>query len=1051
MIRVTKILPVLPGLLFILTTSLLSAQEPLELKGTVTDQGGNPLPNVSISIEGSSVAGMTLTDSSGAFTIQVPEGDQWVLVNPADRYKPRRIYLNQRDYLQVRLVNEGSPSIADPVVMNNKISESRNLSASFSLLNVEKINVLPYETVDRHLSGQTSGIYSMRHSGKPGEGSYLSLRGFRSPFTNGHPLVVVDGMIYEQPAIFNPLLEGNIYSPLSSLEPLDITSITVLKDASAGAIYGFRGSNGVIMIETMKASETKTIIDLDTRFGMTFAPRRQPQLNNAQFRSLGHEILLSGGYEEEEMKEEFPGLFDDPASEEYHRFKHNTIWQDEVFRNGFLSDVMLRVKGGDANARYGFSFGYHNNQSIIKETYFQRYNLRFTGSLNILPWLNLDVNSNLNYNNSRIKETGASLSSPIFTALFKSPVMAPFKYDADGNQLEYYDDPSNFNVSNPMAIIDVFEGENDNYRLITSGRIYASVSDKLTLSALVGVNLNHLRETAFFPNEGMVPYFGGEVYNYAIHQVNHLKAIYNDNNLVYSPFNNRIHTLSIQGGFRLWTMNYEEDAGAGKNAHVNDQYKALQNGAAILREISGGNDNWNWMSVYGDVDYIFRDKYMLGINASFDGSSRTGKQAITGIQMLGTPFGAFYSLRAGWRLSNESWFRNLRWLDELKLRLSYGSAGNDDIGVYNSTQHYVSSHYRTASGLYLGTQPNPALKFETVNTLNAGLDMHLLGERFNLKFDLYNSMTEDMLIFERIESFFGFLYFPSNGGRVSNKGYDLSLNTGILRGSRFTWDLGFNLGRFNNTVEQVKGGEVVVDIPGGQTIIREGEAMNSFYGYIANGIFESTSDAEAAHLVNERGIPFSAGDVHFRDISGPQGLPDNVIDIFDKTIIGSPYPDLYGEVGTSLSYGRWTLSASLRFVVGNEVYNFVRYQNEKMEDLSNQSVSTLRRWVQEGQKTDIPRASWEDPLGNNAFSSRWIEDGSYLRLKHITLSYTIPEKIRIFRFAQVFVTGTNLFTRTSYLGFDPEFSVSWNQLEQGIDYGQVPITGSFLAGVKLGL
>jgi TonB-linked SusC/RagA family outer membrane protein len=1040
------------ALLLVLSSLSSRAQIQENLSGKVTDQGGVPIPNVSISIEGSSLSGLVLTDTAGRFILPVPEGDQWVLINPSGKYKPKRIYLNHRLSLDIKLIPLRSASIHDPLNIMNQLVESRNMTGSYSPVDISDMNTLPYETMEQHLTGKTAGLFSTGHSGKPGEGNFLSLRGSRSPYSNGQPAIVVDGLLYETHGLIDPMLEGNVFNPLASIAPLDITSITVLKDASAGALYGSRGSNGVIFIETLKATETRTIIDLDSRFGMRLAPRQQPLLNNRQFRTLSHELLLSGGYEEENMREEFPGLFDDPSSEEYHRFKHNTNWQDQIFRNALMTDIMLRVKGGDANAKYGLSFGYQNNQSVIKETNSQRYNLRFTSTFNVLPWLNLNVNSNLTYNASKIKETGLSnTSSPIVTALFKAPVMAPFQFDADGNQLKYYDNPSSFNVSNPTAIIDLFEGNIDNYRLITSARINANFTDHLSASSLVGVNLNHLREIAFYPNEGMVDYYDGEVYNSSIHQVNSMNAIFNENNLVYSPISTRTHRLNIQGGLRISTISYEEDAGIGKNAHINDQYKALQNGASILREISGRNDQWNWMSMYSDVNYIFRDKYLLGANATLDGSSRTGKEASTDLNMFGTPFGLFYSFRAGWRLSNEQWLRDLSWLDELKLRASWGSAGNDDIGVYNSSLFYVSSHYRTASGLYMGTQANPGLKYETVYTGNAGVDIHLFGERLNMALDFYNSRTEDMLIFERIESFLGFLYYPSNGGSVSNKGYELNLNAGLVRSGNLTWDVNFNVGKFKNQVEQIKGGQVIVNIPGGQMILKEGQPMNSFYGYISDGIFKDTEEANAAQLVNERGIAFSAGDVHFRDISGPDGVPDSVINSFDKTIIGSSYPDFYGDISTRISYGRWSVSGTVKFVIGNDAYNYTRYLSERMVDLSNQSVSTLRRWVSEGQITDIPRATLLDPVGNNAFSSRWIEDGSYIRLQNITLSYTIPDRLGAFRYAQVFVTATNLLTWTKYLGYDPEFSYSWNQLEQGIDYGQVPYTGTFLVGIKLGL
>jgi hypothetical protein len=308
-----------------------------------------------------------------------------------------------------------------------------------------------------------------------------------------------------------------------------------------------------------------------------------------------------------------------------------------------------------------------------------------------------------------------------------------------------------------------------------------------------------------------------------------------------------------------------------------------------------------------------------------------------------------------------------------------------------------------------------------------------------------------MLIYERQEDYIGYAYRPTNGGEVKNNGFEIGIYGRIVDAGHFKFDAGLNLSHYKNQVLSIKGGSLVTPILGGEILSRPGDPVNSFYGYVAEGIFTTSAEASEAGLVNEIGLPFQAGDVKYRDISGPNGIPDHVINEYDKTIIGSANPDLYGGLSLVASFKRWSLSTVIQFITGNDTYNYLRYQTEKMTDLHNQSTSVLNRWQYEGQETDIPRPGWNDPVGNNAFSSRWIEDGSYVRGKNITLAYKVPEKFLVFRNASFFATATNIFTITKYLGYDPEFMYSPDQLYLGVDCGMMPQPRSFMIGLKLGI
>jgi hypothetical protein len=477
----------------------------------------------------------------------------------------------------------------------------------------------------------------------------------------------------------------------------------------------------------------------------------------------------------------------------------------------------------------------------------------------------------------------------------------------------------------------------------------------------------------------------------------------------------------------------------------------LQDGTTNLREIGGMNRVWNWFSLYENITYCYRDKYLLSASASLDGSSRVGDNASNTIKISDVPFGLFYAGGVGWRVSNETFLKNVSWLEELKLRLTYGMTGNDDIGETNATNYYNTVKFRQTVGLYPAVVPNDELTYETVSQMNGGIDISLLGNRFVTSVDVYQSVINNMLVYVPMKAYFGYDFRPENGGKMQNNGIDIDLFLRLIDRPKFKWDLQTSLSTVKNEVLEIKGDKLVTTVVGAEIVNMPEEQANSFYGYIFEGVYSTTEDAENAGLVNERTIPFRAGDSRFADLSGPIGVPDGVINDYDKTILGSSLPEQFGGLSNTFTYKRWALNAFLQFVKGNEVFNYVRYQNERMTGLQNQSTSVLNRWQYQGHETAVPRALWNDPVGNSAFSSRWVEDGSYLRIKNVSLSYTVSDKFLVFRNAQFYLSASNVFTFFEYLGYDPEFAYSYLQREQGIDYGQTPQSRQFMVGIKLGL
>ncbi len=1021
------------------------------LNGKILGDNQQPQEGVSVSIDG--VSGEpAISKKDGSFVLQVPSGEVWLLINPVNEYQQKTIFLNNRKDLIVQLTPLDISSGHEEISMLMGAKDRRNIISSFNTLNPQKLHQLPYQTIDQYFQGSVSGMHVTGHSGMPGTATVSYLHGIKSMNTNNQPLYIIDGMPLETFGIFSSNINGFIYNPLTSIEPLDISNITVLKDNYATALYGMRGSNGVVIIETLKPTELRTTIEFSTKTGINFAPKDHiPQMNAIQHANYANEVLLSSTLQEEDFPDIYPGLAMEKSDENYHRFKHNTNWQNEVFENGILNDVFLKIKGGDEIARYGLSVGYLSQDGVVKNTNYNRFNIRLVGTFNIFQWLRMYISSHLNINSSMLKESAISQqTSPILTSLYKPPMMHPQKFNKEGQILPVLDDVSAFGISNPAAVIQNFEGNSKNNHSLNSIRLEGDISDYFKLNALFGINLNTMSEEIFLPDYGMALYYNGTAYNVSKNTKNFLYSMYSDNFVSYIPDLGSLHKFKVHLGFRLNTNRFEEDIGIAKNSN-SDEYKSLQSGVSYLKEINGATNRWNRLAVYTNLHYILKDRYLFNAAYNLENSTRLGNN--TGMLSVGNvPFASFYSLGAGWRLSSEDIMRDIYWLEELKLRGSYTLSGNDDIGNLSALNYYMVDHYRESASMVPGTLTDGSLRHESYSKLNAGIDLAIMANRIGFSMDYYNVTTRNMLVYEPQSFYIGFPTVPTNNGELNNKGIEFSLFSRLINRNKFKWDMHFNLSPWSvNEVLEIRNDQIITPFEGGEYISKKGNALLEFYGYQFQGVYSTTQEAQEANLVNNKGFPYMAGDAKFKDISGPGGIPDGIIDDFDKTSLGTPIPDLFGGMNTYFEYGRWSMNINLQFVSGNEVFNYLRYQNEKMSDISNQSITTLNRWQYEGHDTNVPRALWADPIGNSHFSSRWIEDGSYIRLKNLTIAYTIPDEFFVFNNMSIYLTGTNLFTYSKYLGYDPEFSYSFNAMEQGIDFGLLPVTRKILIGLKVGL
>jgi TonB-linked SusC/RagA family outer membrane protein len=925
--------------------------------------------------------------------------------------------------------------------------------ASHSSVNSNTIKETPALSIDQFFQGRVSGLNVINRSGDPGSGAVSFTRGVNSINSNNSPLYIVDGIPVMPSDVFGSNLDGYEYNTLLSINPLDISKTTIVKDATLTAPYGSKASNGLVVIETLDPSATQTVVELDLRGGYSLEPSNQiPQMNAGQHKTLISELLFSSGMPEEQIVEEYPNLYLTPKDDRYIDYQHNTNWQDLVFTNAAFTNLNIKVKGGDEIARYGLSFGYMNNNGIVETTGYDGYNLRFVSLLNIFTWLKLNASVSLSYNNSNLKESARiTETSPIYASLAKSPMLNPYQYDNEGQELTALSEPDELGISNPKAIIDNYEATNSNFNFLSTLGFSAEIKKNLVLNSNFGITYNVLKEQIFQPNQGMESYYNKEAINVSKATNNSLNSFYNNTYLKYKKNFGKNHILTSNTGANILTNKFELDWGLTKNAHENDEYRMLQDGQNNLREIGGENRNWNWLSFYENVTYGYKDKYLASASVTLDGSSRVGDNAANTFKIGDVPFGLFYSFGGAWRISNESFLKNSPKLEELKLRLTYGHTGNDAIGEINATDYYNAVKFRETSGLIPGVVPNDELTYETVDQLNGGIDIALWGNRIRASADMYRSTIDNMLIYTPLQAYFGFDFRPENGGKMQNTGFDISAVFRLFDKPNFKWDLQASYSKVANEVLEIKGDKLITQVQGAELVNMPGEQANSFYGYIYEGVYLTAAEAQNSGKVNDRYVKYQAGDAKFKDISGPNGTPDGVINNYDKTVIGSSNPENYGGIGNTFTYKRWALNAFVQFVSGNELYNFVRYQNESMISLGNQSTRVLNRWEYDGQQTEIPRALYNDPVGNSDFSTRWIEDGSYLRLKNVSLSYTIPGEFLVFKNAQFYVSGTNLLTASNYLGYDPEFSYSSAHVMQGIDYGFTPQARQFVFGIKLGL
>ena len=1011
----------------------------IEIKGQVKDlTTGKGFAGVRVSVVNTRLTSMS--DEHGSFVLKVPAVDVTLSVD-APGYQDQLIALQGRTVLEIGLLPQTG---AVPFYDNNELLPINASSLYDFSDNLSTIN----EALSSRLSGQ---LRSISHSGMPGSGTAIFTRGFNSLNASAQPLFVVDGVVWREYDGGGSIHEGFKLNPLAVISPEDVMKITVLKQGTS--LYGSKGANGVILIDTKRShSQTTTIeVNIGTSYRAPFAS--MPLMNAEQYRLYASDLLKGNP-----AVGRYQFLEDDPSKSYYNANHNNTNWLDLINKGAFSQNYGVNVQGGDDIALYAISVGYATNDGNVENTNFSRMNFRVNSDLTLTSKFTTAINIAFTQTNNQLRMGGIdSIASPVYISMIKSPLYNPYAFDNNGNQSKRLSNVDELNIGNPLAIIDNGIGQSKQYVLNASLRPVYAFSDKLKAGILFAYDWTKLNENSFTPDNGVADQYlqneQGEVYavskNVVQDRMDSHTSILADARIDYSPFKNETHLLNTFAGFRFYSDRYKLYYGIGHNTG-SDNMVQLSNTTESLRTPDGLDDNWKSLSWYANADYSFNSRYLLSVSAAMDASSRFGKDA-DAINLGGVSWGFFPSVAAGWVISSEQFMQNLPFVNFLKLNVGYSLSGNDNLPNYASRTYFSPKHLSgVTTGLVLDNIGNPELKWETTGTASVGLDFSLFNNRWNVKAELYSSRTKDLLTQKQLNDLTGLRTFWSNDGELKNTGYEISTNVRVLNLRDWKLDVGGTIGHYKNEISSLANGSFVTELANAQILTEEGQAAGVFYGFKTNGVLADKDAATQANLAirNNSGqlIPFEAGDMRFVEV-----MEDGVIDDKDRQIIGDPNPDFYGHFNFNLSWKRFRLGAVFTYSYGNDVYNALRANLESGSRMHNQTTAMQNRWIAAGQQSDIPRAVLGDPMGNARFSDRWIEDGSYLRLKTLSLTYTLPLNTLFIQDLSVSASASNLYTWTKYLGADPEFSYGNAVLHQGVDMGLIPQSQMFSLGLKINL
>lgn len=1042
-------------LLFSLT---MAAQENLKtVTGQVVDAASQkPLTGVIVAAYDNDKYS-AMTDEEGRYTLKVP-----------DYVSSVQMRIDGYNFLQCAIAD----GVADGQLYHEAFTEGykRQTNAIQSseanrFANTAEVSIDPF--IAQQLGGD---VRSVSRSGNVGLGNILTMSGINSLNSNTQPLIIVDDVILDMEYNRTTLHDGYFTNMLANLNVNDIESVQVLKNGTA--LYGAKGANGVLIIKTKRNKSMATKIDVTINGRYELIPRLPEMMGAEDYRLYASELLANKTLSSGKMK----FLNNDPTYFYYNQYHNNTDWTDEVYKNAFSQNYGINVQGGDDIASYNLSVGYSLGNSTLKKNDYSRFNMRLNSDINITKGFDVRFDASYSDVDRSLFDDGAPstvlsgvMTSPGFIALAKSPFLSPYAYDNAGNPSHYLAEADDYleglfqgrgRLANPASILEY--GDGDNRNSLGNRLIVFAITPKyefnkhLTLSEHFALSLVNTNENYYLPIQGTPTFIVDgldettTLNNLVQSQAASLTAIQSDTRLAWqNQFG--AHQVGVMGGVRYLNSAYKLTSQKGYNT-PNDKAPRM-NSSLSFKDTDGANDKTSDIIWYALGNYNYAQRYYINAGLSAHASSRFGKDA-DGLKMAGVVWGLFPSVEGAWVISNERWLAGIKPINYLRLNIGLDITGNDDIDYTASRSYFVSRRMlnSTATGIAIGNIGNTELKWESTSRLTAGIDGNFLNNRLNLRFNYFKSWTSNLLSLQQLAWTSGLDANWSNEGKLENNGFDIHAIVKVLNLKDFRWEVGASVGHYKNKVTALPDNNrsFETDIYGATIQTKVDQPVGVFYGYKTNGVYSNTTEAQTdgKYIVKENGekLFFKAGDMNFVDGDG-----NSIIDDRDRTVIGDPNPDLYGNIHTTLSWKSLTLSAIFNYSLGNDIFNYQRSLLEGGTYFLNQTTAMKSHWTTEGQKTEIPRIEYKDPMGNARFSDRWIEDGSYLRLSNITVSYYLPIQSTYLQGITIFGNVSNLFTITKYLGSDPDCGIAGSILTQGIDRGLLGKGRSFSMGVNINL
>ncbi|GAB2799420.1 TonB-dependent receptor [Rhabdobacter roseus] len=1006
--------------------------------GKVVDDTGQALPGVNVVEKGTTTG--TTTNAEGDFTIQVGSANA-VLTFSFVGYTPKEEPVGNRQRIDITLAPDNR-QLSEVVVVGYGTQQKRDVTGAVASVSSRDIERIPVSGLDRALQGQVPGLQISSTSGAPGGNTNILIRGIGSVSGGVEPLFIVDGF---------PINNSGVGNPLNTINPGDIESIEVLKDASATAIYGSRGSNGVIMITTKRGKSGQSRITLDAYAGIQQVSKRLDLMNARQFAEYVIDGRNNGWLDNGGPN----ASINDPNSVRGASFRippawqdldnlppYDTDWQDVIFRTAPIQNYQLTATGGNEKLRYALSGGYFNQQGILISSGFERYSARLNLDGQLTKKLKVSMNLAPTYTATDNVPSSGHYGNPdmnIINASWTMPPMIPL-YNPDGSYGNTFDlGGDHVTVQNPLKIANERQDFDSQFRMIGNAFGEYELLTGLKLKVSVGADFNYFKSNIFNPStlSATLPTAPAFASARITEDINWL----NENTLSYQKTMGD-HFLDAVAGFTVQ-----------KSSTVAHQTNATNFPDDLVENINGGQitggsyaiGEWSLLSYLARVNYSFKDKYLVTGTIRTDGSSRFGSA---------NRWGVFPSFSLGWRLSEEDFVKNLRLFDDLKIRASYGLSGNNAIGNYRSVGLLSATNYvlgnQQVPGLSQSTFTNDNLGWETSKQYDIGLDFALFNNRLQFTGDYYNRRNTDMLLNVAIPAVTGYTSAWVNLGELENRGVELALTGNVIAARDFRWTSSFNITFNKNKVLSLGESDEIFSNAGGRgnvSISRVGHPIGSFYGHVYEGIFMSQAEIDAHATQNGAKL----GDIKYRDVDG-----NGIINDIDRDLIGNPQPKFFYGFNNTFSYKNWSLDVLLNGTQGNDVfwagavfaYGFHGVQNS----LASIHENRYRSPEQPG-NGQMPRAIRGGLNNNLRYSSFFNFDGSFLRVRNVTLNYTLPQSVAEklgLTAGRIYGTGSNLFTFTKYPGYDPELSNSGdNVLGAGVDYAGYPVARTITIGVSL--